>query len=680
MFNTNYQTKMFSNDKMNFREALSTKDLVRIMNIVINTQDDSKIIEIVKICCLLNCCDNNGMTLLHYFAKNGKIEVLKLVQSEISLENYLYITDNNGNNILHFAALSGQLSLIQHFTNKHSLINAMNCELLQPIHIAAMNGDIALVYNLLCHEKYFVLFIVSLFHFVMQNNQTKLIHLLLEYQNIYDLCMNTDSHKNILCCLIKQNYIEVLNVCFEFNETFIYWIDLNGNNLLHYSSKYNKPEMIHTLKELIFCCNNNNETILHIASLYNSYEFMKEILINYNYEFNLIYKIKNYNEKEYFMKYVIKYNNINILKLFINNINNTIKVLYLQNENKRTILHFAVKYNRLNIIKLLQTNEKLLHLLDCDGRIFLFIAIKYERINIFKEIIFSNELLLIIDKFNMNILHYAIKQQISIEIIQLLLQNELLLNSIYESNENQINYYNLLEYCIYMNISEEIMNIIFQSEPRFVLEDYPHSNIGLVLRSKSFPKRLIQTNHIIIQYLNIFFDLSFLQINNILKYLIQYNNINYQIIIKRYFDITKYNNNNLNELKINTQTELIEANNNNKNEIITKCNEIQYIIENRLIDKLQNICIRSISIGIKNINKIFNENLRNKNERYECFESIQQFNHTVRCLSHCEGPYGEDMNLIWFDINRSDRMFTNNSKEFIKKIMNGEISEYRRLL
>jgi ankyrin repeat protein len=87
-------------------------------------------------------------TVLHYAAKNGKLDILKnsLITSDINLQ------DNNGNTPLHCAILSNQKEIISFLlqqTTKHISMNFQNSEGNTLLHLAVMNNNLLLAKNML---------------------------------------------------------------------------------------------------------------------------------------------------------------------------------------------------------------------------------------------------------------------------------------------------------------------------------------------------------------------------------------------------------------------------------------------------------------------------------------------------------------------------------------------------
>ena len=209
---------------------------------------------------------------------------------------------------------------------------------------------------------------------------------------------------------------------------------------------------------------------------YKLFEFLKKKefpnikkIIEENEDIELDIVDSNYN---YFLDYLITYDQIDIIKFILENRNIRLDIL---DKDYKSILYKPIRYNKNELIELLINYDKtnigisIIDKKDSNGQNSLFYCAKFNNFDAFKLIYDNNPDIYSLDENNMNIVNYLLKNEKNKMLIYLLdkeiekndnfislvknTQNENLLQNsiIYDNNE-------IINYLLKKNLSEDVLN------------------------------------------------------------------------------------------------------------------------------------------------------------------------------------------------------------------------------
>jgi ankyrin repeat protein len=266
---------------------------------------------------------------------------------------------------------------------------------------------------------------------------------------------------------------------------------------------------------------------------------------------------------------LIKNNKFEKIKELI--INKKIKDFDIIDENNNYFIHYIINYNQYEILKLILNYDIRLDILDIDGRTILYTPIKYNYFKILELLLDYNKktigisILDIKDKFGLTALHYSIIYN-NMNIFKLLLLNNADLFILSNDSNNSISYsiiYNrndIFDYILEKNINFHnfinnkgfnLLQIALINKNIYVLKKLLDNNININLNNKDYEnghtilhQSFIYDNIEIFElllYKNIDINITDFLGNTVLHYILNEKKYNYLDKLLKYKDKIKYN-------------------------------------------------------------------------------------------------------------------------------------------
>ena len=320
--------------------------------------------------------DHDGWTALHYFAKNGSYELVKLAVdkgADINLKttegkNCLHIAadwdnfnlcktlisehnfdvqllDHNEWTAFHYFAKSGSCELVKLVADMGADINLKTIEGKNCLHIAADWRHFYLCKTLITKHNFDVQLPDhdgwTALHYFVKNGSYELVEALADMKVDINLITN-----NGMNCLHIATQFEHMNLCKLFIEKYKFDINIaarDGRTPLHFSTVTDNFALFSYFLgkgSEIFCKTCRMENVLHLASFWGSFnicEFVLEYFIKH-YEDNNIKNQYTLNGKSYSSQVFYKYKTL---------------FLHAMDVDGNTYLHLAAKNNKAKVCELL---------------------------------------------------------------------------------------------------------------------------------------------------------------------------------------------------------------------------------------------------------------------------------------------------------------------------------------
>ena len=195
---------------------------------------------------------NDGCTALHYFAINGRYELIKFLAdmgADINLKN------NLGLNCLHIAALYGHLNLCKELINKHNT----------DVKIGDLGGSTAL-------------------HYSAKNGSYELINFFADMGT--DINLKTKNGLNCLHIAADSGHLNLCKTLIDRHNFDVNMGDNSGSTALHFSAKSGSYELIKYFSDAgtdISLKNNLGFNCLHIATIHGHLDLCKTLIDKHNF-------------------------------------------------------------------------------------------------------------------------------------------------------------------------------------------------------------------------------------------------------------------------------------------------------------------------------------------------------------------------------------------------------------
>ena len=375
---------------------------------------------IIECNCDIMATDKDGVSVLHYVASEGLLDVLKCmvmnINGHIMDEQY---RDTNGQTVLHCA--------VKHIDVVKYLINECNCDIMTPdkdrntiLHYVASK-------RLLNVLKY----LINTHHYPMTTNNSgqtgvvkhiDVVKYLINECNC-DIMTPVTDDVSFLHYVASEGLLDVLKcMVMNINGHIMdkQYRDTNGQTVLHYAIKH-----IDVVKYLINECNCNIMTrdkygnaILHVAASKGLLDVLKCMVMNING--HIMDKQYRDTNGQTVLHYAIKH--IDVVKYLINECNCNIMT---HDKYGNAILHVAASKGLLDVLKCMVMNinghimDRQYH--DTNGRTVLHYAIKY--IDVTKYLVNEcNWDIMTHDKYGNAILHVAASEG-SLDVLKCMVMN-----------------------------------------------------------------------------------------------------------------------------------------------------------------------------------------------------------------------------------------------------------------
>ena len=239
----------------------------------------------------------NGYTLLHYACDGGHIEMIDKLVLEYGLNPA--DKDNNGNTPLHVAAIKGHVETVRLLITQHKIDIITNNVYSTPLCLAAEGGhEIAIhafIKEFKCNPHNRGYNGQTLLHYACQNGHVELLNkLVVEYKvdpSIRDNDGNTPLH--ILCRTPHTEEGKLRTMLCKYQYWTVFQVNNNGNTPLHTATLYEQAHCARLLLQKynapLFVRNKDGKTALDLAKTQRSHEIVK-IFKNHNSEMQSIYR------------------------------------------------------------------------------------------------------------------------------------------------------------------------------------------------------------------------------------------------------------------------------------------------------------------------------------------------------------------------------------------------------
>ncbi len=263
-----------------------------------------------------------------------------------ALEDKLAYTDINvldekNNSLLHYAIYYKRVEICYFLINKHIFLNQQNNHKLTPLYLACHYNLVGVVASLLKNNANINILDSkgdSPFYHACSLGRDEIIEVFLEYDNtLFSKCNRLNN--NGYFALIYSNNFSLFKKYFDKN--FLYHKNNNNDTMLHIATKKNNYQIVDFLvNERLYLniFNKDKITPLYYAVDNNNYNMTKLLLKNGAFTFfddKLIDKIKRLNEnlliydktREYYVKYKLHYSIIKNDEVSFNNYLNNYQLL-----------------------------------------------------------------------------------------------------------------------------------------------------------------------------------------------------------------------------------------------------------------------------------------------------------------------------------------------------------------
>ena len=200
--------------------------------------------------------DNDGWNALHYFAKSGSYELIKVV-SDMGTD--IKVQTNDGKNCLHVAADNSHLNLSMRLINKH------NFDARLPDHA----GRTAL-------------------HYFAQNGSYELVNAIADMG--IDINLKTNNGKNCLHIAADNRHFNLCKQLIRKRKVDVQIPDHDGWAPLHYFAKRGSYELVQTVADMgndINLKTNDGKNCLQIAADYGHLSFCRVLINKHNADMKL---------------------------------------------------------------------------------------------------------------------------------------------------------------------------------------------------------------------------------------------------------------------------------------------------------------------------------------------------------------------------------------------------------
>lgn len=338
----------------------------------------------------INVCDRKNCSALHHAIQNRRVDCSNILLDE---QIDYKIKDSEGNLPLHLAAKAGLLEIVERLLKLHNVPNAMNKKNRTPLHLACKDGKDKVVSFLLenggrwdlqdvtsdlpihkaafhGHYKCCTLLVQKseerLKEQLNARNKDKSTALILAAKKGHSRCCQIlkDSDINAfdsvgntaLHWATTETYLKTVEILLEM-EPNIYAQNKSGNTPLHKAASIVKSSkclrlLVEKYPGINPGLNNQNQNLLHIAALKNSYE-------NLNFLLEIPLFLQQVNESDVKKRtplcIALSQNHPENIELLISKGANCL----IKDDQQNLPLHFAAQNGMVNICRMLLVNDRI---------------------------------------------------------------------------------------------------------------------------------------------------------------------------------------------------------------------------------------------------------------------------------------------------------------------------------
>ena len=239
----------------------------------------------------------NSRTLLHYACQGGHVELIDKLVMEYGLD--FGDRDDDGNTPLHIAAMKGHVETVRHLITQHKVeTNVINNVNSTPLCLAAEWGHEIVIHALIklnCNPHARGYNGQTLLHYACQNGHIETLNnLISEYKvdpKIRDNDGNTPLH--ILCRTPHTEEEKLIKILCEYQYWTVFQVNNNGNTPLHTATLFEQAHCARLLLQKynapLFVRNKDGKTALDLAKAQRSQKIIT-IFETHNFEIQSIYQ------------------------------------------------------------------------------------------------------------------------------------------------------------------------------------------------------------------------------------------------------------------------------------------------------------------------------------------------------------------------------------------------------
>ena len=330
--------------------------------------------ELIKV---FNRFDSYKQTVLNIAIDNNYLRIIDYILKEYNALNITNIEDKNGNLPIHYVAKSGSTDVLKILLQNNAFSFKTNSDKKNPLHIAAANNKHKFIRDYLEFEKTYA-----------SNNSNYIPSVKI---------LDNDKHSPLFQA-IKSGHTKCVELLVSSNmdEIDLSSQDINGNTIYHLCAKFNNHDSLSYLlnrKDLrfldpIYIKNNHEDTPLHVAAKHENLEIIKLIsqkLYDGFTSAESYLTLKNKHGKTFF-HISCAVGCYNIIEYVLKDLK-MIFFVGIQDNDDNTGLHLASKYGHLHIVNILLEYGADMSLKNKDNNNALELSCRYGYYEITKKLI-----------------------------------------------------------------------------------------------------------------------------------------------------------------------------------------------------------------------------------------------------------------------------------------------------
>jgi ankyrin repeat protein len=378
--------------------------------------------ELIKV---FNRFDTYKQTVLNIAIDNNHLRIIDYILKEYNMLNIISIEDKNGNLPIHYVAKSGSVDVLKILVQNNALSFKSNSDKKNPLHIAASNNKHKFIREYLEYENNYAV------------NNSKYVHSVKALDN--------DKHSPLFQA-IKSGHTKCVELLVSSNSDDIDLSaqDINGNTIYHLCAKFNNHDSLSYLlnrKEQkyldpIYVKNGHEDTPLHLAAKHENLEIIKLIsqkLYDGFTSAESYLTLKNKHGKTFF-HISCAVGGYNIVEYVLKDLKMTFFVR-IQDNDDNTGLHLASKHGHLHVVNLLLEYGADMNLKNKEFNNALELSCRYGYYEITKKLINQYSTINLESHSKDNPLNFACKEG-AYEVVELLLAKGAAIDTLNDENKN----------------------------------------------------------------------------------------------------------------------------------------------------------------------------------------------------------------------------------------------------
>lgn len=386
--------------------ALENRDCPRLAEFL-NTPE---LIAADKRTSLLKARNNEGENIIHVAAREGRIEFLKALLGNLSLDEknkYINKLDNNGQTPLLLAASYGHEEIVHVLLEKGAQHNITDEDDNTFVQLALDNNHFSLLMNLNddLKNQYDIFKKVNqkqLFKAIQKDDEDAM-NVILEQQPTFVFNKNTE-RRTLLHKAMKKGHLTIANAILSKIpegklKKFLMAKDKKGNTALHLAAKQGDVQCIKMLLEkssvhienFLFQKNNSGLTPLHIAAKYGNADVVNELLnsLSDDEEKKEKYLTTLDDDGQMAVHYAAEGGNLAIVLRLAED---RPQDLLIENDYKQTPLVLAVRNGSAEVVSQILAIDEEVKLYEPNSTPLIYLAAKENHIEVVRALLNSNRI------------------------------------------------------------------------------------------------------------------------------------------------------------------------------------------------------------------------------------------------------------------------------------------------